>query len=275
MGVLNVEPAGFHGLEAGLDLPAHPVGLGSFVGAVVGHQYLEFWDTVFVLHPCRRKIAHLSVDDVYAVEALRLPGPQAQESPRCLEPASRARLCDPEVLPDADVVADAPDVEVGQPVGPDELPVGHEAVYGVPAEERDVAFDDGYPFRRVGVPFLGQQPEQQRESHAFVSDAEHQRIDLETAELPVRPVHRERVGTVVRKQTEDEPGDEREVEGVARHEPLYATHVGRSFRRTAESQRQPAEADGLHLAQSRNQQRHEAYPCQVDCFAEMTAQYVE
>ena len=105
MGVLDVEPAGFHGLEEGLDLPAHPVGLHGFFGAVVGHQDLQLRGSVLILHPRPRQIAHLPVDDADSLESLRLSDSQVLERPRCLEPASRAWLGGPEVLPDVDVVS--------------------------------------------------------------------------------------------------------------------------------------------------------------------------
>lgn len=125
----------------------------------------------------------------------RLSDSEVLESPEGLEVAAVAWLVDPEVLSDADVVADAVSVEPADPAVPDELAVGHEAVDGGLPEERDVTFHQVDPLLGVGVAFLWEEPEQQREGDTVVGDGQHKGVDVEASELPVGAVHREHVGT--------------------------------------------------------------------------------
>ena len=62
MGVLDVEPAGLQGLEAGLDLPTRFIGVDGFLGLVEGEEYLEFGLAVAVLHPCGGEVVVPAVD---------------------------------------------------------------------------------------------------------------------------------------------------------------------------------------------------------------------
>ena len=189
MCVLDVEATGLQGFETRLNLPAGFIGLDGFLGSVERKEYLQFGLAVAVLHSCSREVAVLAVDEIDAVKALGLADSEVLESPKCLEVAAVARLVDPEVLPDAHVVADAVVVEPANPKASDELAVGHEAVDGGLPEEGDITFHQVDPLSGVGVPFLGKEPKQQREGDTLVGDGQHEGVDVEASELPVGAVH--------------------------------------------------------------------------------------
>lgn len=62
--------------------------------------------------------------------------------------------------------------------------------------------------------------------------------------MPVGAVRGEHVWPLVGKELEDEPGHEREVEVVARHEALDAPHARQGIGLPAEGSRKPGEVDG-------------------------------
>ena len=197
VGVLDVEAAGLQGFEARFDLPAHFIDVDGFLRLVEGEDYLEFGLAVAVLHPCGGEVAVLAVDEVDAVKMSRLSDLEVKERPESLEVAAVARLVHPEVLADAYVVAYAVVVEPSYPSLADELPVGDEAVDGGLAEELDVPLHQFYPLLGVGVAFLWEEPEQQRESDTPVGDGQDEGIDVERAELPVGAVHGQHVWPLV------------------------------------------------------------------------------
>ena len=181
----------------------------------------------------------------------------------------------PEVLADAYMVAYAVVVEPPYPVPADELAVGHEAVDGGLAEEPDVPLHQLYPLLCVGVALLREKPEQQRECDALVGDGQDEGVDVEGAELPVGAVHREHIRPLVGQKPEDEPGDQREVEVIARHESLYAAHARRGGGLPAEGRGEPHEVDGAQRDERDYHLRHELEARQIDCFSEMGVQDVE
>lgn len=197
MCVFDVEPAGLQGFEARFDLPAGFIGLDGLLGSVERQEYLEFGLAVAVLHPCGGEVAVLFVDKVDALKVFRLSDFEVMERPESLEVAAVARLAHPEVLADAYVVAYAVVVEPSYPSLADELPVGDEAVDGGLAEELDVSLHQFYPLLGVGVAFLREKPEQQRESDTPVGDGQHEGVDVERAEPPVGAVHGQHVWTFV------------------------------------------------------------------------------
>lgn len=195
--VLDVEAAGLQRLEARLNLPTHFVGVDCFLGLVERKEYLEFGLAFAVLHPCGGEVAVLFVDKVDALKVFRLSDLEVMERPEGLEVAAVARLVHPEVLADAYVVAYAVVVEPSYPSLADELPVGDKAVDGGLAEELDVPLHQFYPLLGVGVAFLWEEPEQQREGDTPVGDGQDEGIDVERAELTVGAVHGQHVWPLV------------------------------------------------------------------------------
>ena len=77
-----------------------------------------------------------------------------------------------------------------------------------------------------------------------MEDGKHEGIDVEASELPVGAIHGERVRSFVGKELEDEPGDNREVKVVVRHETLDAPHARQGIRLPTEGRGELGEIDG-------------------------------
>ena len=275
VGVLDVEPAGLQGLEARLNLPTHFISVDGFLWLVERQEDLEFGLAFAVLHPCGGEVAVLPVDEVDAPQVLGLAHLELLERPEGLEGLAVVRVVHPEVLADAYVVAYAVVIEPSYPMPADELAVGHEAVDGGLAEELDVSLHQLYPLPGVGVALLRQEPEQQREGDTLIGDGQDEGVDVERPELPVGAVHREHIRPLAREEPEDEPGDQREVEVVARHEALDAPHARRGGGLPAEGRGEPHEVDGAQRDERDYHLRHELEARQIDCFSEMGVQDVE
>jgi len=87
-----------------------------------------------------------------------------------------------------DVIPDAFAVEVSDPLLPDELPVGHDAIGTFLSENPYKPVDQGYPFFTARVTLLVQHREHQRESHITVGNAKREDVDGLLSELPVGAV---------------------------------------------------------------------------------------
>ncbi len=74
---------------------------------------------------------------------------------------------------------------------------------------------------QLNCPFV-QKTEQQWKGNAFVGDAESEYIDVELSELPVGAVHTQNQTVLNRKQREDHPCYQVEVQGIVGDESLNA-----------------------------------------------------
>lgn len=154
------------------------------------------------------QVAGLPVHMADLVQALDLSHTQVGEQPGGLGAPSRRGSVNPEVLLDADVVADVVIVHPSDPLASDKLAVGEQAVDALYAEEPDIALHQPYPLLRVGGALLGQHTEQQRVGHPVVHHGQHEDIDVGAAELPIGPVYGQTERALHGQQAEDDTGDE-------------------------------------------------------------------
>lgn len=151
MGVLNVEAGGFHGLENRLDLPAFLIGRDSSFGTVEAYEDLQFRNSVGVLYTAPSKIDILTlVKEELMVEFL-FSHPEVIEEPPCTYPLAGGRPHNPEVLPDTDVIPDAPTVQPFNPFLSYELPVSDQTVDAFLSETTDEPLHDFLTFFPIGI----------------------------------------------------------------------------------------------------------------------------
>lgn len=155
MSVFDVGPSTLHSSEHRLDLPTSAVRFHGFVGLVKGDNHLKLRRSVPAFDTARGEVAGLPFDVMDARKAHPLAELQPLEHPAGLCAVSPAWIVHPEVLLDADVVADAVAVQPSDPLLPDKLAVRKLAVDAVRAEKVDIALQQGNPFKGVGVPALG------------------------------------------------------------------------------------------------------------------------
>ncbi len=252
-----------------LNLPAQFVGVHGLLRPVVADQNLQLRNTVRVLEFRSRQIDVFALEQIELVQELLLDQLQVVEEAGCLDLLTVTRLLQPEVLPDAQIVADAHADEVARPLLPDKLAVGHQAVNAVPAEEPDEALDDLNAFGRVAVPPLGQQPEQQLEGHVLVGHAEQQDVDVGLTVLPVGAVHGQHQPAFNRQQREYHASYQVKVQRIACKGPLQPAHVGLLVHCGGHGIGQPDQVHGLRLDQGLEQQRHQFDARQVHGFSQM------
>lgn len=173
------------------------------------------------------QVAGLPVHMADLVQALGLSHTQVGEQPGGLGAPSRRGSVNPEVLPDADMVADAAVVEPLHPVLAHELAIRQKAVDALHAEEPDIALHQPYPLLRVGGALLGQHTEQQRVGHPVVHHGQHEDVDVGAAELPVGPVYGQTERALHGQQAEDDTGDEVPVKVEFGEKALDSPQTGR------------------------------------------------
>ena len=172
VGVFDVEAAGLHSPEQGLDLPAFPVVGQGLIGLVERHQYEQLG--LSVCHDLGgRQVAKFPAhfDDVLVMPALA--GTQLIEQVGDLYFHLLPGDEDLEVVAYAYVVPDMVFIEESQPLDPDKLPVGKKAIYGIPAEPIHEVTHQGYALDRAGVALFVQHPEHQGDGYISVANAQH------------------------------------------------------------------------------------------------------
>ena len=226
VGVLDVEAGGLHGLEGSLDLPAFLISQDSTFWTVETYENLQFGNPVGVLDPASGKIDILApVEEEFMVKFL-MSDPEVIEKPPCTDTLTGGRLDNPEVLPDTDVIPDAPTVQPSDPFLSYELPVSDQAVDIVLSEKADETLHDFLTFFPIGVASFGEKTENKRESNPLVCHARHQYVDVEIPELPVGTVHAQNKIRLDRKQRENHTGDYVKVKNVLGEEPLKTSQAG-------------------------------------------------
>lgn len=159
---------------------------------------------------------------------------------------SRGWLDNPNVLPDTDIVSNSVVVKPADPLLADKLAVGHKAVDAGMSEKSDEPLYDILSFFPIGIAPFVQKAEQQWESNAFVGDAEGEYIDVELSELPVGTAHTQNQTVLNRKQREDHPCHQVEVQGIIGDESLNATQIEITLNRHRHCRSQFVKAHGLH-----------------------------
>lgn len=206
--VFDVESGTLQSSEHRPDLPASAVRFHSLVGSVKRDNYLKFRRSVSAFDTACGEVAGLSFDVVDARKAHPLADLQPLEHPVGLCAVSPAGVVNPEVLLDADVVADAVVVQPSDPLLPDKLAVSEQAVDTVRTEKVDITLQQGNPFKGVGVPALGQHGEHQWVGDPFVGDGQHEYVDVGLAELPVCTVDKQHLLPFGGQERVQETGDE-------------------------------------------------------------------
>lgn len=208
MRVFDVEACALQGSEHRLDFPAPAVGFHRFVMAVERHNHLKLRRPVPPLDTPGGEVAGLPFDVVNPGEAHRLPDLQPLEQPVRLGTVALAWVVHPEILLDANVIADVVLVQPPYPLVSDKLAVGEQAVDAFRTEKVDVTLQQGDSFQGVGVAALGQHGEHERVGYPFVCDGEHEDVDVRAAELPVCPVNDQHFLPVAGQERVQESGDE-------------------------------------------------------------------
>ena len=213
VGVLDVESRRFHGTEYRFNLPALFIGCNSIFGSVETDKNLKFGYPVRVLDSTSGEIDILPFVQKELVVEFLLSDFEGVEEPPCPDSFPRGGLDNPNVLPDTDIVPDPVVVKPANPLLADKLSVGHKAVDAAMAKKSNEPLHDSFAFLPIGVASLVQKAEQQWKGNAFVGDAEGEYIDVELSELPVGAVHTQNQTALNRKQREDHPCYQVEVQG--------------------------------------------------------------
>ena len=226
VGVLDVEARGFHCTECRFNLPALFIGFDSIFRPVETDQNLKFGYPVRVLDSTSGEIDILPfVQKELVAESLLSDFKGIEESP-CSDSFTCGGLDNPNILPDTDIVLDPVVVKPANPLFADKLAVGHKAVDAVMPKKSDEPLHDNFPFLPIGIAALVQKAEQQWKGNAFVGDAEGEYIDVGLSELPVGAIHTQNQTVFNRKQREDHPCYQIEVQGIVGDEPLNAAQIG-------------------------------------------------
>ena len=185
---LDIESARFQAFEKRLDLPTFPIIEERLFVPVEADDHQQFRSFVPLPAQCRREVAIAAVDFHNFRIMHGIPDSQAIEQPADRDGFPLVGQQNLEIVADADVIPDALAVEVPDPLLPDGLPVGHDAIDTFLTENLYKPDDQGYPFFTVRVALLVQHSEHQRESHIAVGNAEHEDVDVLLSELPVGAV---------------------------------------------------------------------------------------
>lgn len=189
--VFNVEAAALQSFEHRFDLPSLPVHIKCLLCTAIGDKNLELRPTFLVLDFRPRKVARLPVDIIDTCKMLTLTKFQISEKPMCLGFLSMPD--DMEVLSYPDVVTYASGVQEGEPLASHKFPVGHQVGDAVLAGKGNESPNEFHSLFSVGIAALVHHLEHYRKGHALIDDAESKDVDVRAAELPVRPVHGQRV----------------------------------------------------------------------------------
>lgn len=269
MRVFDVEAGGFHSPECGLDFPSPFISGYPLFGTVVADEDLKFRHTVRVLDAASGEVNVFPfVKEKLVVKSL-LTHLQGIEELPCTDSLSGGRLDKPEVLPDPDIIPYMVAVEPTDPLLADKLPVGDKAANAFGAEQPDETFNDCLALFPIGVPFLGQEAEHQRECNPLVCHAEHEDVDVEIPELPVCAVHAQHQPRLDGKQREYHPCHKVKVEGVLGYESLDAAKVGFPFNGSRHCRRKFMEAYGLHHTQGMEHESHKLYAGKIHRISKM------
>lgn len=246
VGVLDVEARRFHGTECRFNLPAFFIGSYSIFWSVETDQKMKFGYPVRVLDSTSCEIDILSfVQKELVVEFLLSDFKGIEEPPRS-DSFSCGGLDNPNILPDTDIVSNPVVVKPANPFLADELAVGHKAVYAVMSKKSDEPLHDILAFFPIGIAPFVQKAEQQWKGNAFVGNAEGEYIDVELSELPVCAVHAQNPTVLNRKQREDHPCYQVEVQGIVGDESLNAAQIGITLNRHRHCRSQLVKAHSLH-----------------------------
>ena len=258
MSVFDVESSTLHPSKHRFDLPTSAVGFHGYVGLVKRDNQLKLRRSVPAFDTACGEVAGLPFDVVDARKAHPLADLQPLEQPVGLCAVSTARVVHPEVLLDADVVADAVVVQPPDPLLPDKLAVGEQTVDAVRAEKVDVALQQGDPFHGVGVSALGQHGEHQRIGDPFVGDGQHEYVDVGLAELPVCTVYEQHFLPTGGQERVEESCDEVVAEVKFCKKTLDSPQTRIRFGERVETVRQRAVAHCFSLAQGGYKQANQA-----------------
>lgn len=140
-----------YGLEGRLNLPASPIGQDSILGTVETNEDLQFWNPVGVLDPASGKIDIFTLVKEKLIVKFLLADPEVIEKPPCTYTLTGGRLDNPEVLPDTDVIPDAPTVQPSDPFLSYELPVSDQTVDAFLSETTDEPLHDFLTFFPIGI----------------------------------------------------------------------------------------------------------------------------
>ena len=259
MCAFNVEAGEFHGLECGLDFPPPFIRGYPLFGTVVADENLKFRHTVRVLDAASGEINVFPLVKEKLVIRFLLTHLKGIKEPPCTDSLSGRRLGNPEVLPDSDIIPYMVAVEPTDLFLADEFPVVDKTINTFVTEQPDESFNDSLAFFPIGVPFLGQEAEHQRECNPLVCHAKHEDVDIEIPELPVCTVHAQHQAGLDGKQQEYHPCHEVKVEGILGYESLDASKVRLPFDRSRHCRRKFMETYGLDYTQGMEHESHKLY----------------
>lgn len=185
------------------------------------------------------------------------------EEPPCSNSFSCERLDNPNVLPDTDIASNLVVVKPAYPLLADKLTVGHKAVGTVMSKKSEEPLHDILAFFPIGIAALVQKAEQQWKGNTLVDDAEGEYIDVELSELPVGAVHTQNQTVLNRKQREDHPCCQVEVQGIVGNESLNAAQIGITLNRRRHCRSQFVKAHSLHHTKSMEHISHKLYAGQI------------
>ena len=209
--VLYVEARRFYGAEGRFNLPTLFVARDSIFRPVETDQNLKLG------HPLDSTSGRINIlpfmQNGFVVELL-LSDFEGIKEPPCPDSFSCGGLDNPNVLPDTDVVSNSVVVEPSNPLLADKLAVGHKTVDAAMSKKSDESLHYSLAFLPIGISALAQQAEQQWNGNVLVGDAEGEYIDVELSELPVGSVHTQNPTVLNRKQREDHPCCQVEVQGI-------------------------------------------------------------
>ena len=267
--ILDVEPGGFHGPEACLDLPTFFVRRNTEFRFVEADEDLQLSNTFGVLDAASCQIDVLTLHKEKLGIKLLLSDLEVVEQPPGTTRGGLPGILNPEVLSDTDVVADSHVVEEPDPFLADELAVGDKGVDALISEEPYETQHDVPSFLPVGIAPFVKKLENQGKRDALICNSEHKYVDVDLAELPVGPVHRQYQAGLFRKQGKYDSGNDIKVKGELGKEPLDTSEIGVSVPAVGHGRSEFVKADSLHDTESVKHKGHQLYSCQIHCFSKM------
>ena len=269
VGILDVEARRFHGTECRFNLPAFFIGRYSIFRSVETDQDLKFGYPVRVFDSTSCKIDILPfMQKELVVEFLLSDFKRIEEPPRS-DSFSCGGLDNPNILPDTDIVSNPVVVKPSNPLLTDKLAIAHKAVDAVMSKKSDEPLHDIPAFIPIGIAPFVQKTEQQWKGNAFVGDAESEYIDVELSELPVGAVHTQNQTVLNRKQREDHPCHQVEVQGIVGDESLNAAQIGITLNRRRHCRSQFMKAHSLYHTKCMEHISHKLNAGQIHRFSKI------
>ena len=151
VGVLDIESGGLHGPKACLNLPTLSVGRYGIFRAVVADQDLQFRHTIGVFQHGSSYVDIFTFEQKQLVVDSLLSEPEAVEQMPCSDILGGFGIAQPEVLPDSQVVPDAPVVKILDPLLADKLAVSDEGIDTLSAEQPYKSVDQPCPLFPIGI----------------------------------------------------------------------------------------------------------------------------